>query len=409
MVSVVVVSEEGDRVEDCLASVRGQTHPLLDVVRQPGRSRPAAELPDDPRFRAIAPSATSYDAVRAGIAAATGRYVVLVRGCDQLLPHAVTDLAGSLSASGSDLATGVLEQTGEPEPWLARAQADAHAEPGPARPCRPRWPATSRSPTRRSPVTWPAGCSLMPATTGCAPRRWPACCRGWSSTSWIVPVARFAWGRGHRAYGARPSPLPELDALARPCTRRSRRRRSGHRSPPAGCGTGTTCSCRASSRTPSVADEATWGRLVGLSAVPDGLDLGASSRSLLGLAADGRRCGRAGARRRARVAGRRHPDRADRRRDRSRCGARSTSPRRPAAGWRRDPDRSPGRPGGRGVRRARRRPVGARRRRRPRREPDRASRSRRTASSRRWSRASTARPTGGPRRASSPRQKERRG
>ena len=97
LVSVVVVPEAGDRVEDCLASVRGQTHALLDVVVCPVGSA-GADLPDDPRFRAIAPSPTTYDAVRAGVRAAAGRYVVLVRGCDQLLPHAVSALAGSLAA-----------------------------------------------------------------------------------------------------------------------------------------------------------------------------------------------------------------------------------------------------------------------------------------------------------------------
>ena len=71
LVSVVVVPEHGDRVEECLASVRGQTHALLDVVVCPVGSA-AAELPDDPRFRAIAPAATAYAAVNAGIAAATG-------------------------------------------------------------------------------------------------------------------------------------------------------------------------------------------------------------------------------------------------------------------------------------------------------------------------------------------------
>src|SRR4051812_36798484 len=94
-VSVVVVAEEGDRVEDCLASVRAQTHPLLDVVVCP--VGPAGvDLPDDPRFRNLAAAPTSYAALTAGIAAATGRYVVLVRACDQLLPRAVDELAGSL-------------------------------------------------------------------------------------------------------------------------------------------------------------------------------------------------------------------------------------------------------------------------------------------------------------------------
>ena len=92
-VTVVVVPEEGDRVEEGLASIRGQTHALLDVVVCPV-GRADCDLPDDPRFRTIAPERTTYAAVRAGVAAATGRYVVLVRGCDQLLPRAVADLAG---------------------------------------------------------------------------------------------------------------------------------------------------------------------------------------------------------------------------------------------------------------------------------------------------------------------------
>src|SRR5215218_4285729 len=77
LVSVVVVPEDGDRVEDCLASIRAQTHALLDVVVSPVGSG-ATELPDDPRFRALVPETTAYAAVRAGVAAATGRYVVLV-------------------------------------------------------------------------------------------------------------------------------------------------------------------------------------------------------------------------------------------------------------------------------------------------------------------------------------------
>src|SRR5690348_9514656 len=59
LVSVVVVPEEGDRVEECLASVRGQTHALLDVVVSPVGPA-SAELPDDPRFRTIAPADTTY-------------------------------------------------------------------------------------------------------------------------------------------------------------------------------------------------------------------------------------------------------------------------------------------------------------------------------------------------------------
>src|SRR5436190_12996664 len=101
LVSVVVIAEEGDRVEECLASVRGQTHAMLDVVVGPVGAA-VAELPDDPRFRAIRPAATALAAVREGVASATGRYVVLLRGCDRLLPGAVSALAGSLAASGAD-------------------------------------------------------------------------------------------------------------------------------------------------------------------------------------------------------------------------------------------------------------------------------------------------------------------
>ena len=226
LVSVVVVPEEGDRVEDCLASVRGQTHPLLDVVVSPVGVA-AAERPEDPRFRSIAPSATSYDAVRAGIAAAAGRYVVLVRGCDRLLPHAVTDLAGSLSASGSDLATGVLEQTGEPEPWLVRAQADAHAEPGSARPAPPALAgdltlankAFTRDLARRLQLDAGDDWLCSPALAGLLP--------GLVVDVLDRPVARYAWGRGHRAFGARPEPAAGAGRVADPARRGDAPRWSG--------------------------------------------------------------------------------------------------------------------------------------------------------------------------------------
>src|SRR4051794_26346870 len=80
LVSVVVVHEPGDRVDEALASVRAQTHPLLDVLICPVGSA-ATTLPDDPRFRGRAPAATSYAAVNGGVDGAAGRYVVLLRGC----------------------------------------------------------------------------------------------------------------------------------------------------------------------------------------------------------------------------------------------------------------------------------------------------------------------------------------
>ena len=215
LVSVVVVVEPGDRVEDCLASVRAQSHGLLEVLVCPV-GPVSAELPDDPRFRAGPPADTWYAAANGGIAATLGDYVVLVRGCDQLLPHAVEALAGSLASSGSAVATGVLEQVGEPERWLQRAQADSHGAPSSGRPAQAEQAAdlalANKAFTRDVARTlrlvetddWlcsPTLAHLLPAATVDVLDR---------------PVVRWAHGRGHRAYGARPSPLPLLeDALLR--------------------------------------------------------------------------------------------------------------------------------------------------------------------------------------------------
>jgi CDP-glycerol glycerophosphotransferase (TagB/SpsB family) len=284
-VTVVVVPEAGDRVEECLASVRAQTHALIDVVVCP--VGPAgADLPDDPRFRVIPAEPTTYAAVRAGVTTATGRYVVLVRGCDQLLPHAVADLTGALAASGADLATGVLEQTGEAEPWLARAQADAHAAPGSHSPAPPELAgdltlankAFTRELAQRLELAEPDDWLCSPTLARLLP--------GLAVDVLDRPVARYAWGRGHRAFGARPSPLPELDHWLR-------------------LSRGVTGAVGPWSDgwqrhwydvvlprflvDAERADTATWARLVGLSSMPGDVDVRASSRSLLSLAAADRR------------------------------------------------------------------------------------------------------------------------
>ncbi len=284
-VSVVVVAEEGDRVEECLASVRAQTHPLLDVVVCPVGTA-GVDLPDDPRFRALAPATTSYVAVSAGIAAATGRYVVLVRGSDQLLPRAVDDLAGSLAAGGADLATGVLEQVGEAEPWLARAQADAHAEPQAARPAPPALAgdltlankAFTRELAGRLELSRHDDWLCSPTLARLLP--------GLDVDVVDRPVARYAWERGRRAYGARPSPLPELDDWLR----LSRAVTDAVGSWSAGWQRHWYDVLLPRFVVDAErADEATWARLVGLSSRPGDVDVRASSRSLLALAAADRR------------------------------------------------------------------------------------------------------------------------
>jgi len=287
LVSVVVVVEPGDGVEECLASVRGQSHGLLEALVCP--VGPAtAELPDDPRFRARPPAATWYAAANQGIGAAVGDYVMLLRGCDQLLPHAVEMLAGSLAATGSDLASGVLEQAGEPERWLQRAQADSHDVSSTARPAQAERAADltlankafTRDVARRLWLVesddWlcsPTLAHLLPAATVDVLER---------------PVARWAPDRGHRAYGARPSPLPHLeDALLR-------------RDLVAAAVAGSVLAEGWLRHWYDVllprfvadaerADEATWLRLVELVHAPRTVELRAASRSLLWLTGQGRR------------------------------------------------------------------------------------------------------------------------
>jgi CDP-glycerol glycerophosphotransferase (TagB/SpsB family) len=287
LVSAVVVVEPGDRVEECLASLRGQSHGLLEAVVCPVGSA-VAELPDDPRFRAGPPATTWYAAANLGIGAAVGDYVVLIRGCDQLLPHAVEAMAGSLAGTGSDLATGVLEQAGEPEHWLQRAQADSHEVSLSAQPVRAEQAADltlankafTRDFARRLRLVetddWlcsPTLAHLLPAATLDVLER---------------PVARWAPDRGHRAYGARPSPLPLLEgALLR-------------RDLVAAAVAGSVLADGWLRHWYDVqlprfvadaerADEATWLRLVELVHAPRAVELRAASRSLLWLAGQGRR------------------------------------------------------------------------------------------------------------------------
>src|SRR3954451_20096422 len=60
--SVVVVHEDGDRVDEALASFRPQPPPLVEALLCPVGSATAV-LPDAPRLRRRAPVATSYAAV----------------------------------------------------------------------------------------------------------------------------------------------------------------------------------------------------------------------------------------------------------------------------------------------------------------------------------------------------------
>src|SRR4051794_8040053 len=210
LVTVVVVVEPGDPVEYCLASVRAQSHALLEVLVCPVVGA-GVELPDDPRFRARPPLATSYDAANAGIEAASGDHVMLLRGCDVLTPHAAAALGGSLAASGSDLASGLLTQSGEPEPWLTRAQADGHAETGRRRAVGPEQAADLALSNKAFSSRFARRLRLVEADSWlCSPSL--AQLLGAATIDVLDRhVVRWSHGRGHRPFGARPSPLPELE------------------------------------------------------------------------------------------------------------------------------------------------------------------------------------------------------
>lgn len=198
LVTVVVVAEAGDRLSDCLASVRAQSHGLLDVVVCPVASA-TVELPDDPRFRSLPPVATWWQAANAGLADAYGDAAMLVRGCDTVPPDGVEILASTMQESGRrpDAVFGDLAQQGEPERWLTGAQ-------------------------QRLPVLATVLFRMPTLARLTADDAWlcsPSLARllePKGSWVWVPrPVVRWAHDRGRRPYGAMPSPLPELDRWER--------------------------------------------------------------------------------------------------------------------------------------------------------------------------------------------------
>ncbi|MBB6627441.1 CDP-glycerol glycerophosphotransferase family protein [Nocardioides sp. KIGAM211] len=220
LVSVVLVVEARDlpRLSASLASALGQEHAHLEVLVCPvgeDAARDAALVVHDvgdARVVPVEPSATWQQALEAGVARAHGDLLAFLRGCDRLPPDALAVAARSLAASGADLATGRLEQSGSPEPWLAAAQQRAH---DPA--------ATGVAPTARP------GLAGALALGGLVVRR-PAWRGGLTRTDdWVTsptvaallagvarvdvldhPTYTFAPGHGVRAFAATPSALPDL-------------------------------------------------------------------------------------------------------------------------------------------------------------------------------------------------------
>ena len=109
-IDVVVVVEPVDRarLDAALRSVADQDYAAATV-----RVCPLTD--SEPTWQAAA---------NAGVAAGTGDLVVLLRGCDVLAPDVLRRAAEALATSGAAFCSGRVEQAGQPEPWLSRAQRE---------------------------------------------------------------------------------------------------------------------------------------------------------------------------------------------------------------------------------------------------------------------------------------------
>ena len=213
LVTLVVVSEAVD-------GPRLARHPGLDRradprlprgAGRPGRARGRAPWPDVPRPAApgpagpgaAAPRRTWQEAATRGADAARGRWLLFLRG---LRPPDRPRAAGAgrrrLAASGSDVATGVVAQRGQPDEWLRRAQASRPRPPRPRRWTSPTVPS--------SPVTWSS------ATSSSSPRP------GAGAAS---PSARATTGCVSPTIGRPPRGQPDRRRARRPGDRAPRRPR----------------------------------------------------------------------------------------------------------------------------------------------------------------------------------------
>lgn len=137
LATLVVLCEEVDlpRLAGTLESVRHDAHAFREVLVVPvgaataGPVRAMVSAAPDPRVRVLGVEGTWQDAANAGVDAARGRFVQLLRACDTRLPDALAALVGSLAESGSELATGAITQRGRAAGWLGRTSQAAHSEP----------------------------------------------------------------------------------------------------------------------------------------------------------------------------------------------------------------------------------------------------------------------------------------
>lgn len=110
---VVPVHDVAPYLDDCVASIAGQTEQRIELVLvDDGSSDGSGELCDewgvrDPRIRVLhQPPQGSSVARNAGVAAATGHYITFVDSDDVVSTELVAHLLGAVEQTGADIALG---------------------------------------------------------------------------------------------------------------------------------------------------------------------------------------------------------------------------------------------------------------------------------------------------------------
>ena len=118
---VPVAEPQADFLDECLDSLRAQTHRNLDILVLPhGASRKAREVArehaaHDRRIRLHPHDVENLGQARnLGAASARGQYLAFVGAADRLPMEAVQKLVASLQDSGSDFAVGRLSEVSAP-------------------------------------------------------------------------------------------------------------------------------------------------------------------------------------------------------------------------------------------------------------------------------------------------------
>jgi CDP-glycerol glycerophosphotransferase (TagB/SpsB family) len=211
---VVVVVEAVDlpRLDAALGSVLDQGGVDLTVLLAPVAGTAATTPGHDARVHVLPAQPTWQRAASAGAAAAAGDHLLFLRGCDLLAPGALARGAATLARSGSAVCSGRVDQAGEPEPWLARAQREAHALP---RTCRssdgPLDLTLAGTMIRRS--AW-AGRALADDEDWLLSVTVAALLADGGDLL-VEPACTWFPDHGTRAYGATPSTLPGLETWQR--------------------------------------------------------------------------------------------------------------------------------------------------------------------------------------------------